>query len=1197
MEKNYLNPMGVFNFVFKKLLKSRFLTSLILCLCTTGIFAQNREQTSFIQSKSNLTQLQRLGTQYAQKATEEKSLAEAAAKKQGAATSMQLEDGSFAQLQQLSPDGKSFLYYRTYNEDAAISTRTNYLNTGSSLGLSLDGQGMTAHVWDGGHPRLTHQEYDGPGGENRVTIGDEESEGGLQLNFHAAHVTGTICASGVASGAQGMAPQSNVKAYMWTNDIAEATNQAAEGMLLSNHSYGYYTLLIPDQYFGAYIEKSREWDELMYNAPYYLMVVAAGNDGYTDYNQDPLDGNSLYDKLAGHGVSKNNLVVANANDAIIDGQGNLVSVSINSSSSQGPTDDYRIKPDITGNGTDVYSTYEYSDTAYESITGTSMASPNVTGSLLLLQQHYENLYSNFMRAATLKGIALHTADDAGISGPDPIFGWGLLNAKTAAETISQKNKESLVEELTLTNGDSYTFTVTSDGINPLMASISWTDPSGTATVETNSSTPVLVNDLDITVSDGTTTYQPYKLTGVASNGTGDNTVDPFERIDIPNASGSYTVTITHKGTLLNELQDYSLVITGVQVECELAVPTDIQTIDIGYEDASLNWSRITGASYEIRYRQIGSTQWTNKRVTSHYYTISELLDETTYEFQVKSICDEETVSEYSNSITFTTTEKELVYCDSQGNTVVDEYIGHVILEDIDNPSEAGNGYSDFTHISTDLQSGNTYTIEITPFWTGYNYNEGYAVWIDYNQNGSFEDEGELVWYKTPSTESPVYGTFTVPTTANKCATRMRVSMQYSGVPSSCGNFNFGEVEDYTVIIDADNEAPNTPSNLMASEITETSAIISWDPSNDNYKVDRYKVYWGNTLLGKTTQNELYINSLVPNTKYNLSVIAEDTCGNESDMSTINIITLSELACAATVSSFPYTEGFEGSFGHWYQPQTETSDWIINTSGTATHGTGPSVAFEGNHYIYAEASHNAGTADQTVLTSPCFDLSKLTSSAIFEFNYHMYGDYNIGSLSVEVSTDEGASWSSIWQQSGNQGDAWLQAKIDLSLYYNKKIKLRFHRLTNATERADIGIDNITVYELKSTCENVSKYDDTFYYTPGDLVLYNGHVFERTETKWVYLGACALERTPETDPEAPPFHDSLHSNRLQVFPVPTVDDQLYIQHPESGIHTYLIFDLTGQVIDQGEFVNRIHVGGLKAGIYILQVNNDAIRFVKG
>ena len=97
-------------------------------------------------------------------------------------------------------------------------------------------------------------------------------------------------------------------------------------------------------------------------------------------------------------------------------------------------------------GTALYSTYDSADNAYNSISGTSMASPNVAGSLLLLQQYYKETYGSFMKAATLKGLALHTADDTDIAGPDAKTGWGLLNTKVAAETITKKGFESWISE-------------------------------------------------------------------------------------------------------------------------------------------------------------------------------------------------------------------------------------------------------------------------------------------------------------------------------------------------------------------------------------------------------------------------------------------------------------------------------------------------------------------------------------------------------------------------------------------------------------------------------------------------------------------------------------------------------------------------------------------------------------------------------
>ncbi len=509
------------------------------------------------------------------------------------------EDGSFSELQRLATDGTP-IYYSLGNANAAISTRANYLNTGGGLGLTLDGDNITAHVWDGGPTRPTHQEFDGAGGTNRVTIND----GATTLNgnsFHAQHVTGTIVASGVQAAAKGMAWQADALTHDWNSDLSEATTEAANGMLLSNHSYGFRADLIPDWYFGAYIGESRDWDALMYSAPYYLMVVAAGNDGNDNSsNGAPLNGNSTYDKLSGHSTSKNNLVVANGLDANIDGSGNLISVSRNSSSSEGPTDDLRIKPDIMGNGTGVYSTFDNSDTAYASISGTSMASPNVTGSLLLLQEHYNNVHASYMRAATLKGLALHTADDAGSAGPDVEYGWGLLNAKAAAETITTADAggNAIISELTLNQGQTYQITVQSDGVNPLLASISWTDPAGTAnTGTTNLTTPVLVNDLDIRLDNGST-FTPWRLvslpaSGPPTNGTGDNIVDPFERIDISGASGQYTLTVTHKGTLSSGSQNFTLIVTGASLapatpEISFATPTGSTTEDSNCSHTDIN---------------------------------------------------------------------------------------------------------------------------------------------------------------------------------------------------------------------------------------------------------------------------------------------------------------------------------------------------------------------------------------------------------------------------------------------------------------------------------------------------------------------------------------------------------------------------------------------------------------------------------
>lgn len=238
-----------------------------------------------------------------------------------------------------------------------------------------------------------------------------------------------------------------------------------------------------------------------------------------------------------------------------------------------------------------------------------------------------------MRAATLKGLVLHTADDAGPSGPDAVWGWGLMNAKRAAETISYKDTHSIIQELSISNGQTLSINVDSDGINPLLASISWTDRPGPVNNGVlNRTTPVLVNDLDIRVTKGGTTYYPWKLTGVTTNGKGDNNVDPFERVDIPGASGTYTITITHKGTLTGVSQNFSLIVTGITTAaCQRAISSVSFDPVCGSGSASID---VTGNAGTTQLRlfdvSLGGTASQTIYASSGTFTTPNLTQTTTF---------------------------------------------------------------------------------------------------------------------------------------------------------------------------------------------------------------------------------------------------------------------------------------------------------------------------------------------------------------------------------------------------------------------------------------------------------------------------------------------------------------------------------------------------------------------------------------
>jgi len=191
----------------------------------------------------------------------------------------------------------------------------------------------------------------------------------------------------------------------------------------------------------------------------------------------------------------------------------------------------------------------------------------------------------------------------------------------------------------------------------------------------------------------------------------------------------------------------------------------------------------------------------------------------------------------------------LVYCNSNGNSTDDEYISNVTLNGVSNNSGVGTtstGYSDFTGVSIDLDIENTYSISISPFWTGGAFDEGYAVWIDFNQDGDFGDVGELVFSQAPSQNNPVSGNITIPTDALFGSTRMRVSMKYNAIPTSCESFDYGEVEDYTVNIGFDgllytNDAwtPYAPNNTTGTEnalVADGTSTLTTDVEINNFTI-------------------------------------------------------------------------------------------------------------------------------------------------------------------------------------------------------------------------------------------------------------------------------------------------------------------------------------------------------------------------
>ncbi|MHC4248261.1 MAG: PA14 domain-containing protein, partial [Planctomycetota bacterium] len=467
--------------------------------------------------------------------------------------------------------------------------------------------------------------------------------------WHGTHVAGTIAAGGVDPLAKGMAPAAAIDSREWNNDFDEMADAGASapadgGIYLSNHSYGYlagwnyewdrgleewlWSWYGPwpaqpqnaqDPWFGQYESFTEQVDGIASSLPYYLICCSAGNERtenptpgdrityydngswwYSIYNpaSHPAgdgDYKSGYDTLAPWSGAKNILSVGAVEDAVTGGVRDPASGAMTTFSSWGPTDDGRIKPDVVANGHGVYSTDDVADDAYYTASGTSMSSPNATGSALLLQELYTEKFANqAMRSSTLKALIIHTADDLGRPGPDYCYGFGLINAKAAADIIDScagAGYAPIVEsslDSSVNTSRSYTFWW--DGVTPLRATLCWTDPAGPVTSVDDDPEPRLVNDLDLRVTTFDGEQFPYCLDPSVPDADatrGDNSVDNVEQvyIDSPGTPGLCTVTVDF-AALPGGPQEFGLIIPHVEQPISI---TDVSgPISVGtYEKVEL----------------------------------------------------------------------------------------------------------------------------------------------------------------------------------------------------------------------------------------------------------------------------------------------------------------------------------------------------------------------------------------------------------------------------------------------------------------------------------------------------------------------------------------------------------------------------------------------------------------------------------
>jgi hypothetical protein len=403
------------------------------------------------------------------------------------------------------------------------------------------------------------------------------------------------------------------------------------------------------------------------------------------------------------------------------------------------------------------------------------------------------------------------------------------------------------------------------------------------------------------------------------------------------------------------------------------------------------------------------------------------------------------------------------YCTASGQSVADEWIQSVLFGPINNNSGSNAGYGNFTGSTFTVVKGTTYNFTLTPGFTASAYPEYWRIWIDYNGDKDFADAGELVYDAGATATTARTGTVTIPTTAATTSTRMRVAMRYNAAPASCGAFDFGEVEDYTLNITT-STACATPTGLSSSSITSSGATISWTSTGATSYNIRFKPTASTTWSATTsTTNSKVLTGLSASTAYEFQV--QGVCsGATSAYSTSGTFTTSAASCT---DSYEANESI--SAAKTINPNTTISarictstdkDWFkVTTTSTAPKlkVTLSALAADYDIRLYNSAgtqlgiSENSGTTTETIIYN---------ATAAATYYIQVYG-YNGASSSTAYSL-LAATRSTNWRVSDGevQSEAFESTLSNMEVFPNPAND----KFTIGVEIAEAGELNLQVVDM-------------------------------------------------------------------------------------------------------------------------------------
>ncbi len=219
-------------------------------------------------------------------------------------------------------------------------------------------------------------------------------------------------------------------------------------------------------------------------------------------------------------------------------------------------------------------------------------------------------------------------------------------------------------------------------------------------------------------------------------------------------------------------------------------------------------------------------------------------------------------------------------------------------------ADASEGYQDFSCGLDTVTTGVPYNISVSTLTPA---SHNVRVWIDLNNDGTFNPTGELVF--SADTSYLATGTVTIPGTAIlSTPLRLRVSADHGllPAPTPCSNPQFGQAEDYGIYVKPNTNPP--VSKFTVDDTLSCSGTVQFSDQSQNVPIQ----WLWNFGDGATSNSQSPLHTYSASGTYSVSLKATNGNGNNTLVKTNYIhVTLGStpIAAACTPSTFSYCCGY------------------------------------------------------------------------------------------------------------------------------------------------------------------------------------------------------------------------------------------------------------------------------------------------